>query len=275
MIVDSHHHFWDPAGGEYPWMTEAFAAIRRRFGPAELQATVDERVQATIVVEARESISETASLLAQAGESDLVTGVVGWVDLTDPGIGQTLGDLRRGKLVGIRHHVHDEADPGWLRRDDVQRGIAEVGRAGLTYDFLIRPRELAAALETATNHPGMRFVIDHLAKPRVQAGREDVQWAAAMEPFSELGHVFCKVSGLVTEADWTQWTVADLAPYVRAALRWFGDDRIMLGSDWPVCLVAGSYQAVLDAYVAALGELPAEAIERISRLNALRCYGLA
>ncbi len=173
-----------------------------------------------------------------------------------------LAELRQGlggdRLVGIRHQVHDEPDPDWLLRDGVRRGIRAVGDAGLVYDLLVRSRELPAALQTARDLPGTRFVIDHLAKPQIKDGALQ-PWADLMRPFGALNNVWCKVSGMVTEADWSSWQPTDLDPYVDHVLDVFGAERLLFGSDWPVCLLAASYQQVFDATRAALGELsPAE-----------------
>lgn len=279
MIVDAHQHFWDTDRNDYPWITDELAAIRKPFGPDDLEPLLDASgVQATVLVQTRHSVDETREFLQIAAEHDAVLGVVGWVDLTDPDVGDTLAELQAlpegDRLVGIRHIVHDEEDPRWLLRDDVQAGIAAVGAAGLAYDLLARLRELPAALETSKRHPSMRFVIDHMAKPQIAAERFDEAWAAAMAPFAELPHVSCKLSGLVTEADWEAWQLEDLLPYVRAALDWFGGERLMLGSDWPVCLLAGSYEQVIETYTRALDDLPAETRARILGLNAMRFYRL-
>jgi L-fuconolactonase len=185
-----------------------------------------------------------------------VAGVVGWVDLADPALAEGLAEIGEwpgGRLlVGVRHQVHDEPDPDWLLQPSVQRGIATVGRAGLAYDLLVRTRELAAAVATARRNPDVRFVVDHLAKPRIAAGPTDPEWEAGLAPLAELPNVFCKLSGMVTEADWKSWRREDLAPYVARALAWFGPDRCMFGSDWPVCLLAASYGEVLAALEATL-----------------------
>jgi L-fuconolactonase len=229
VIVDSHQHFWDPASADYPWMSDEVASLRRRFGPDDLEPVLREHgVAGTVVVQARHSLDETRSLLAIAAETPFVLGVVGWVDLT--------GDVERqlaglgGALVGVRHQVHDESDPAWLLRDDVRRGLDAVGDAGLVYDLLVRPRELPAAVETARRHPGVRFVLDHVGKAP-HSGRDS--WADGVRGLAGLPNVTCKLSGLFTEAD----------PHGTAerVLEWFGPDRCMFGSDWPVCLLASGY----------------------------------
>jgi len=251
VIVDAHHHFWDPATADYPWLTDDLAPIRRAFGPADLEPNLlAAGVDATVLVQTRSSLEETVDFLAVAGGTPFVRGVVGWVDLTQPGVGDTIAELRErpggGHLAGIRHQAHDEPDPEWLTRDDVVRGIAAVGRAGLAYDLLVRSRELPAALDLARRLPDVRFVIDHVAKPPIAAGALE-PWASLIAPFRDLDHVACKLSGMVTEADWASWTPAELRPYVDRVLETFGPDRLLFGSDWPVCLLAASYGQVVDA----------------------------
>ncbi len=203
-----------------------------------------------MVVQARPSVDETATLLATAAATPFIAGVVGWVDLTDPGVGAAIDRLRTlpggDRLVGIRHQVQDEPDPDWLRRPDVRRGIAAVGAAGLAYDLLVWTRSLPASVDTVRALPDVRFVLDHLAKPQIREGSLRA-WAAAMAPLGALPNVSAKVSGLVTEADHDAWTVDDLVEPVRHALDLFGPDRLLFGSDWPVCLVAASYDRVADA----------------------------
>ena len=276
ITVDSHHHFWDPRRASYPWMTDELAAIRRPFGPTDLRPLLDANgVDRTILVQTRSSEDETREFLATAAANDFIAGVVGWVDLTAPDVADRLAALRAGpggaKLVGIRHQVHDEANPDWLQRLDVQVGIRAVGGAGLAYDLLVRTRELPAALVTARVHADVRFVIDHLAKPPIASGEIDA-WSERMAPLAALPNVMCKVSGLVTEADWKRWTVDDLRPYVRRALELFGPARCVFGSDWPVCLVAASYEQVLSACRRAIGDISAVEGERIFGGNAVALY---
>jgi L-fuconolactonase len=277
FVIDSHHHFWDPAQADYPWMTEELAAIRRRFGPDDLRPLLEgSRVDRTVVVQTRSSLEETRQLLEVAEATDFVAGVVGWVDLADVDVARVIDDLREGPggrfLVGVRHQVHDEPDPAWLCRTDVRRGLASLRDAGLVYDLLVRTPQLPAALETARALPDLRLVMDHLAKPRIAAGREDHEWEAAMAPFADLTNVTCKLSGMVTEADWETWTPADLEPYVRRCLDWFGEDRLMFGSDWPVCLLAATYGTVVDTLRQLLADLPEPAAPKVFGANATRVY---
>jgi L-fuconolactonase len=278
VIVDAHHHFWDPATADYPWLTDELATIRRAFGPADLAPELEAAgVEGTVLVQTRSSVDETVEFLATAAATPFVRGVVGWVDLTDPGVGDVLARLRAApggeRLVGIRHQAHDEPDPDWLVREHVVRGVAVVGGAGLAYDLLVRERELPAALALARRLPDVRFVVDHLAKPRIASGELE-PWATRLAEFRELDHVACKVSGMVTEADWSSWIRRDLQPYVDRVLDVFGPDRLLFGSDWPVCLLAGGYADVVGAARATLGELGERDREKVFGGTAEAVYRL-
>jgi L-fuconolactonase len=271
VIVDSHHHFWDPTRRRYPWMRDELEAVRRPFEPDDLRPLLDDNgVDRTILVQTIASVEETREFLDTAAANDFIAGVVGWVDLTSPSVSDTLASMAGGMLVGIRHQVHDERDERWLLRKEVERGIAAVGEAGLVYDLLVRARELPAALETVRRNRGVSFVIDHAAKPRIAGGSWDVEWEERLAPFSDEPNVACKLSGLVTEADWGSWTPEQLEPYVRRVVGWFGRERCMFGSDWPVCLLAASYAQVMEAMRQITGF-----DEEIFGETARRVYGLA
>ena len=242
-IIDAHQHFWNPEAGDYAWLSGRYAPIRRVFGPDDLRPELRAAgVDATILVQTWSSLEETRHFLHLAEKIDFIAGVVGWVDLT--ALKAAPGGQR---LVGIRHQVHDEADSEWLARADVRRGLAAVARHGLAYDLLVRPRELPAALSAVSDLPELRFVIDHIGKPDILGGGF-AAWASLLRPFAtHREHVWCKLSGMVTEADWDHWRPSDLAPYVDETLLIFGPDRCVYGSDWPVCRVAGGYGAALGA----------------------------
>jgi L-fucono-1,5-lactonase len=278
--VDAHHHLWDPGRRAYPWMDESVAAIRRPFGPDDLDAAAGPQgFGETIAVQAVSSVEETEELLDVAATSERVAGVVGWVDLAGPEVADTLAALRArpgGRaLVGVRHQVHDEPDPGWLLRDDVGRGLAAVAAAGLVYDLLVRERELPAARAVARRLPELTLVVDHLAKPRIRDGAVE-PWAGELGALARQPNVVCKVSGLVTEADWDAWTPGQLVPYVRHAAEVFGPDRLLFGSDWPVCLLAAGYAEVVEATVEALdlAGLGPEERDGVLGANARRLYRL-
>lgn len=252
-MVDAHQHFWNPERAEYPWMTDDVAALRRRFGPDHLEPLLRANgVTGSVVVQARQELTETRELLVLAREWPFILGVVGWVDLTRD-VPAQLAELE-GPLVGVRHLVQDEPDPSWLLRPDVQRGIAALGTAGLVYDLLVETAQLPAAVETVLRHPDVRFVLDHVAK----RPKEDAAWRAGVTALAESPNVVCKLSGLFTEH----------APEETAslALEWFGPDRCMFGSDWPVSTLAVPYERTLAV---------AGNDRSVLGGTALRTYGLA
>lgn len=256
--IDSHHHLWDPATRDYPWLA-GLEAIHRRFGPEDLLPLLEaNHLHGSVVVQALSDPDETRELLHIAAETPWILGVVGWVDLTGYNAGPMVQDLRAGAgggyLVGIRHQVHDEQDPDWLLGEEAQRGLEAVAEADLVYDLLVRPRELPAAITVARDFPHLRFVIDHIGKPSIASGELE-PWSELMHEFSGLDNVACKLSGMVTEADPDHWTPDDLEPYVRTVVEIFGADRLMFGSDWPVCLLAASYGEVVQATRQVLSDL--------------------
>jgi L-fuconolactonase len=277
--IDAHHHFWDPARYSYPWMAgDAMDPVRRAFTPHDLRGPLaEERIDGTVLVQTLSSPQETREFLQLAVATDFVYGVVGWVDLTAQSVADDLDALLDGPagrcLVGLRHQVHDEPDPDWLERADVRRGLAAVQARGLTYDLLVRARELPAAANTVRALPGLQFVLDHIAKPCIADGRDD-PWSQRLPALAAEPNVAVKLSGMVTEADWATWSPGDLRPFVSRVVQWFGGDRLMFGSDWPVCLLAGSYHAVLGGLIDALPAMPPAELDQILGLNALRIYRL-
>jgi L-fuconolactonase len=249
--VDAHHHVWDLSVREQPWMVgPELEPIRRNFSVDDLVPIASAaEVTQTVLVQTVGLPDETPEFLAIAAGNELVAGVVGWVDLTAEDVEDALtGLLERPDgqwLKGIRHQVHDEPDPRWLCRPDVRRGLAVVGAAGLAYDLLTKTPHLPAALETAQALPEVSFVVDHISKPVVGGDLEP--WASGIRALAALPNVTCKLSGMVTEASWTDWKLSDLRPYADVVLDAFGPDRVMFGSDWPVCLLAASYAEVVQA----------------------------
>jgi L-fuconolactonase len=251
MIIDAHHHLWDPAQREYPWMAgDALAPLRRPYTVDDLWEVTDGRVAHTVLVQTISDQRETAGFLATASANNgLIKGVVGWVDLTAPDVGDRIAELRAGpggeRLVGIRHQVQDEPDPQWFAQPDVLRGLRAVGAAGLVYDLLVLVPQLTVATDVVRQLPEVRFVLDHLAKPNIAAGEWE-PWASGLADLAALPNVAAKMSGLVTEAPWDSWDAGQIAPYVQHALDVFGPQRLMYGSDWPVCTLAAGYGEVWE-----------------------------
>jgi L-fuconolactonase len=278
-IVDAHHHLWDLRVRDQDWISGAeLAPLRRNFLLGDYQPLARAHgVTASVVVQTVTVPGETPELLALAGASDLVVGVVGWADLTEPGIADRIAELAAmpggAKLVGLRHQVQSEPDPEWLARGDVRRGLAAVAAAGLVYDLVITAGQLEPAARAAAALPDLVFVLDHLGKPPVAAGRTQ-PWARDLGRLAALPNTVAKLSGLVTEADWPGWTVADLRPYADVALDAFGPDRLMFGSDWPVCTVAASYGGVLEAARELAGQLSEAERAAIFAGTATSTYGL-
>ncbi|HEX8927651.1 MAG TPA: amidohydrolase family protein [Actinomycetota bacterium] len=248
--VDAHHHLWDPRTRDYPWMAgPAFDPIRRPYGLDDLRArTAAAGIGRTVLVQTVADSSETEEFLKLAAASDgLVAGVVGWVDLEAPDVAGALERLRSlpggERLVGVRHQVQDEPDPDWLGRPQVRRGLRAVAEAGLVYDLLVLVPQLDSAVAAARELPQGRFVLDHAAKPPIASGAME-PWAGGIGQLARLPNVACKLSGLVTEARWDDWDAAGIRPYAEHVLAAFGPGRVLFGSDWPVCELAASYEAV-------------------------------
>jgi L-fuconolactonase len=246
MIVDAHHHLWAVDQG-YSWLDDpSLAPIRRTFTPSDLRATlVAAGVSRTVLVEGgRCDTSEARFLLRHASDISEISGVVAWVDPASAAVAATIEEYRGlpggERLVGIRSQVQGEDDPFYLDRDDVRRGLAAVGAAGLAFDLVIRSDQIVAAARLARDLPDVRFVLDHLGKPPIRDGGF-ARWAGDLAELAACPNVTAKLSGLVTEAAWDSWTVDDLRPYVELGLRLFGPGRLMFGSDWPVCLLATAY----------------------------------
>jgi L-fuconolactonase len=277
VILDAHHHLWDPRLHDYPWMTGEAARLREPRGLDDLRAvTGPAGVSATIAVQAATSEAETAWLLALAAESDgLVAGVVGWVDLEAPDVADRLARLRSApggeRLVGIRHPAHDEPDAGWLDRDTVGRGLRAVAAAGLTYDLLLFPEHLAPARRVAEALPELALVVDHGAKPRIADGGWE-PWNSDLAALAAHERVHCKLSGLVTEARWDAWREDGVERYAARLLELFGPQRLMFGSDWPVCTLAASYAEVVELAGSALAGCSAEERDAVLAGTARRFY---
>lgn len=276
MRIDAHQHFWDLTRFEYTWMPPEPSVLRQTFLPDRLARILTRnRFEGSVLVQANTLLAETHWLLDLASANEFIRAVVGWVDLTDPLLGSVLDELQKNpKFKGVRHPVHDEADDNWLMRADVLGGLAELARRGLPYDLLLRPRHLPLVPRIAERVPVLRMVIDHIAKPLIAAQVRE-PWARDMEAASQLPQVYCKLSGMITEADPKSWRADHLRPYVNHVLRIFGPDRLMFGSDWPVCMLAGTWKEALAVFTQSIGAQPIEVRERLLGETAQRFYGIA
>lgn len=276
-VIDAHQHFWNLETGSYPWLTPEHGPIHRTFEPDELIPQLAAAgVDRTVLVQSMDSYADTDAMLAQADAYDFVGAVVGWVPLHRPGeAAEALTRYRaHPRFAGVRHLIHDEPDPDWLLQDAVIEGLGLLAEAGLPFDVVaVLPRHLEHIPVLAERVPGLRMVIDHLAKPPIrEKGWEP--WASLVARAAEYPQVHAKVSGLNTAADPFTWSAADLRPYVEHALEHFGADRLMFGSDWPVALLAGDYAQVWRETGALLSGLSRAERAAVLGGTATRFYGL-
>lgn len=247
MKIDAHQHFWIYNPVEYAWMTDNLYSLRRNFLPSNLEPLLLEQgFLGSVAVQARQAEQETEFLLELAEEYPFIKGVVGWVDLRSPDIESSLKKLTRNKILkGIRHVIHDEPDPDFMLGKEFLRGIENLQNYDLTYDILIKPQHLPNTIKLVGMFPDQPFVVDHMAKPNI---KDHIMspWKVLITELAGYQNVFCKVSGLVTEANWSNWQEKDFYPYLDVLFNAFGVDRTMIGSDWPVCTVAGSYGEVMN-----------------------------
>lgn len=242
MKIDAHQHFWQFEPVRDAWIDDSMQVLQRDYLPSQLQPLLEAHgFGGCVAVQASQSEEETVFLLGLAEKHGFIKAVVGWLDLMLDDIEERLAYFSQfPKLAGLRHIAQGEPDVNFLLRDKFRRGIAALGRHGYTYDILVFPHQLGAALELVRRFPAQRFVLDHMAKPYVKDGYRD-GWTTLMREMARHDHVFCKVSGLATEADWQDWRYEDFVPYLDCVVGAFGTQRLMFGSDWPVCLLAGSY----------------------------------
>ena len=258
MQIDSHQHFWIYNNDDYPWMAGDRAPLQVDYMPGDLAPLMAEAgIDGTVAVQARQVEAETDFLLSLADEHDFIRGVVGWVDLRAENCAAALERYAgHPRMVGVRHIVHDEADDRFMLGGSFLDGLARLERMNLTYDLLLYPRHLQVAIEVAKRFPNQPFVLDHIAKPVIKDGTME-PWASEIRQLAAFDNVACKVSGMVTEAAWGTWKQADFVPYLDVVFECFGVDRIMFGSDWPVCTLSGSYSEVVGIvrdYIAALSD---------------------
>jgi L-fuconolactonase len=275
VTIDTHQHFWRYDAARDGWITESMSLLKRDFLPKDLEGECNANgIDATIAVQADQSEAETLFLLELAEGSKRIAGVVGWVDLRSPKVEKRLRFFSKfEKLCGFRHIAQAEPDERFLLDRDFTRGIARLREFGFAYDILIYPRQLPAAIELVSQFPEQRFVVDHMAKPEIKAGSRE-PWATGMRRIAENSNVYCKLSGLVTEADWQHWKAEDMIPYLEVVFEAFGPKRLMFGSDWPVCLLAAGYRQVKQLVESYVEVNAAERKHDIFGGNAKRFYGV-
>ncbi len=274
MRIDAHQHFWIYTQEQYCWIQDDWP-IRRNYLPRDLKPTLDEvGLDGCVAVQARQTVDESRWLLELSQQYSFIRGVVGWVNLLNDRVADELGPLAEDpKFVGVRHVAQDEPDDRFLVRPEFRRGIARLREFGLTYDLLVYPRQLPAAIELVREFPDQPFVLDHIAKPEIKTGRI-APWDAQIRLLASFPNVYCKVSGMVTEANWQNWRASDFRPYLEIVADAFGPERLMFGSDWPVALLAGTYRQVYDLADNFIQSLGQQFAEPFFGENATRFYGL-
>lgn len=275
MRIDSHHHFWKYDPKEYSWIDDSKRVIRRDFLPADLKQEIDQvNIDGVVSVQARQTLEETNWLLGFAATYPFIRGVVGWAPLADPHIASLLEPLAaKPKLKAIRHVIQDEPDNNFILREHFNAGVQVLQHYGLVYDILIYERHLPQAIRFVDRHANQIFVLDHIAKPRIK-DRQLSPWRENITELAKRENVYCKISGMVTEADYQTWTPNDLKPYLDTVLAAFGPRRLMFGSDWPVCLVATSYSRWFKLVAAHIGQLSQSEQDRVLGGTAIEAYKL-
>lgn len=273
MRLDAHQHFWKYSAADYGWINDSMAALRRDFLPEDLQPLLAaEGFDGSIAVQARQSLEETRWLLELAAHNDIVRGVVGWVDLRSPELAAQLHQFAQNpKLVGVRHVVQDEPDANFMLGSEFRRGIARLREYDLAYDILVFPRQLPAAVKLVREFPDQRFVLDHIAKPPIAEGRLS-PWDRDIRELARSENVFCKLSGMVTEARWHEWKPEDFRPYLDVVLDTFTPSRLMIGSDWPVCTASAPYGRTVALVRDYIGTLTSNEQNSILGENCARFY---
>jgi L-fuconolactonase len=275
MRIDAHHHFWKYDPIEYDWISEEMCVIRRDFLPADLKAEVEAAgIDGVVSVQARQTVAETQWLLKLAGENDFIKGVVGWVPLVSDEVAADLERFAQNpKLRAVRHVLQGEPDDRYMLRDDFNAGVRALRPFGLAYDVLIFERHLPQTIEFVDRHPDQIFVLDHVAKPRIKDGLFE-PWNRNLRELARRENIYCKISGMVTEADWAKWDENTLRPYAYAVLEAFGPARTMFGTDWPVCLVASGYAQWVGTVERFASDLSADERKQLFGETAVKAYGL-
>jgi L-fuconolactonase len=275
MRLDAHQHFWHYVPAAYPWITDRLALLKRDFLPGDLLPELSAAgFDGTIAVQAQQSVDDTDYLLQLADTHEFIKGVVGWVDLCSPALEAQLQKYSsHPKLVGVRHVIHDEPDDDFMLRADFRRGIARLNDYGLTYDLLLFPRHLSRAIRLVEEFPEQPFVLDHIAKPLIRDGVM-LPWETDLRRLAAQPNVACKLSGLVTEAQWESWQASDIRPYLDVVIDAFTPSRLMIGSDWPVCTLAASYQRAMAVVTGYVERFPPAVRDGILGRNAAAFYGV-
>lgn len=275
MIIDSHQHFWNYHPSTHAWIDSSMAAIARDFKPADLeQVYAQSEVEGCVAVQAAQTEQETVMLLHYAQQYDIIKGVVGWLDLCANDINNKLEHYTQNDFFkGLRHIVQDEEDDFFMLRDDFQQGISQLQRFDLTYDLLIYPKQFEAAIALTQNFPDQYFVLDHLGKPQYNLPM-DMHWAEQIEQLADQPKVYCKLSGIFTEIQTKPWQVEQILPYLDHVVRCFGMDRLLYGSDWPVCLLASNFKDHLDLLNSYFSLSDQKDIEKVFATNCIHFYDL-
>lgn len=275
MTIDSHQHFWKYEAVKHAWINDDMSVIRQDFLPSDLKKVyADNSIDGCVAVQADQTLAETDFLLELAKENDFIKGVVGWIDLRSEAVDTVLEKYHSEKKIkGWRHVVQEEADHNFLIRPDFLRGISYLEKYDYAYDILIFPHQLGATLEFVKNFPHQKFVIDHIAKPYIKDCFYE-GWAVLMREIAKQENVYCKLSGMITEADYKTWRAEQLHPYMYLVLEAFGPERLMYGSDWPVCLVAGNYGQVMTTVTDFIKILSSSEQQLIMAKNAIEFYNL-
>ncbi len=273
--IDAHHHLWKYSSETHGWIDERMAVLKRDFLPEEMAQNLKfSCYEGCVAVQASQTEEETEFLLAQADKYSIIKGVVGWLDIRHPDFNGKLERYTKfSKLKGLRHVVQDEPDDDFLLRNDFLRGMALLSKYNLTYDILIFPRHLRVAEKFVSKFPNQKFVLDHIAKPDIEHQMIS-PWKEDIRNLARHRNVWCKLSGMVTEANWKTWKQEDFSPYLDVVFHSFGTDRLMIGSDWPVCTLAGSYAMVMAIVEKYLENFDEHAVQRILSQNAINFYGL-
>jgi len=276
MYIDAHHHLWNFDSEEYDWIDDSMSVLQRDFLVKDLEQTLTTNgFSASVAVQARQSMQETLWLLKLAETTELIKGVVGWIDLKSDSLEQQLDELaNHKKLVGFRHVIQGESDPAFMQNPDFIRGLKMLADRGYRYDLLIFAHQLPAASAMIAQVPNLKVVIDHIAKPDIKTEKDFDNWQQGMAVLAHNPNCYCKLSGMVTEADWHNWSVADFQPFMKTVLALFGEQRMMFGSDWPVCLVAAEYQQVKQLVLDFSAIYAPDATNKIFGENARQFYQL-